>query len=161
MHGEWKKSELTFVGRVREIKMSIIHSTHLQHNAELMELTQHHLGIILVDNVRITGTSSSASFTFTCRRGSSRLGKDVHITQASITDQVIRIHPLQTLVSRTRRTAVLPNVWSNERIDLMDRVQLVMVKTIGNCIAVSLGPGKMLEYDDRAIFIAKRDLGIM
>mmetsp|Transcript_13440 Transcript_13440/g.29190 ORF Transcript_13440/g.29190 Transcript_13440/m.29190 type:complete len:251 (+) Transcript_13440:652-1404(+) len=50
---------------IGEIEMSIIHGTHLQHDTELLGLTQHDLGrTVLADNVRITRwPTSSAPFT--------------------------------------------------------------------------------------------------
>mmetsp|Transcript_7177 Transcript_7177/g.15528 ORF Transcript_7177/g.15528 Transcript_7177/m.15528 type:complete len:207 (-) Transcript_7177:70-690(-) len=122
--------------------MSIICITHLHHNAELLQLIQHDLR----RDIRIPRTIISVHS---------------HSTRTSIANQFVRIHPIQTILSCARRTAILPNARSDERIRLADRVQLVMVKTIGYCESISLGLDTMLEYDVGIRIFIRRDIGIV
>ena len=85
----WVNSGLTVVRRVGEIEMSVVDVAHVHHDAELLELAQYDLRIALVGDGRITRTSCGASFACKC----------VHGAWTHVTNQVVRVRPLQTLVT--------------------------------------------------------------
>ena len=125
--------------------MSVIIGSHLQHNTELLKLAQDHLWV--------RGFASTCSADRRHRPGilCSRccdVRKDLHIGTA-IHDQRICFEKIQVIVIQTRQRSAavtIPNVRSNERIDLADGVQIAVVQTVSDYVAILLGLGVMFEH---------------